>query len=140
MAVKDPAAVSNKWLKNLSQATTAITDGVQGVTVAPGISAAKQKQRWLNRIMESADKWATNVAGVSLSAWQDAMVNLGIPRIASGAQQKQGKYTAFAQQFLPYLESGATKINNMPKNSLSDSIAKATAQIQYNANFKYKKP
>lgn len=139
MATTDPAAITKKWLTNLSQATQSITDGVNSVTTAPGVTAAKAKQRWLNRVMESADKWATNVSKVSLAEWQSAMLNLGIGRIASGAQQKQDRYAKFATQFMPYLEAGKQKIAAMPKNTLSDSIAKSSAQIQYNANFKYNK-
>ena len=139
MATTDPAAITKKWLANISSATQSITDGVNAVTVAPGVTAAKNKQRWLNRIMESAEKWATNVASVSLQDWQSAMVNIGIGRISTGAQAKQGKYLAFSQQFMPYITAGKAKIDAMPKNSLGDSIAKATAQIQYNANFKFKK-
>lgn len=139
MATKDPSAITSKWLSNISGATASITAGVNAVTTAPGQSAAKQKQRWLNRIMESADKWAANVSSVSLSQWQEAMINVGIPRIASGAQAKQGKYLAFINQFMPFLESGSAKISAMPKNTLQDSIAKAGAQITYNASFKYRK-
>ena len=139
MGTTDPAAITTKWLSRIQASTQSITDGVNAVTTAPGVSAAKQKQRWLNRIMESADKWATNVASVSLSDWQSAMVNIGIGRISTGAQAKQGKYLAFSQQFMPYINAGKSKIDAMPKNSLGDSIAKASAQISYNASFKFKK-
>jgi len=131
----DPASATAKWVSNLSGATQHITAGVNSVTVAPGQRAAQQASYWLQRVQQSQQKWAARVAAVSLSEWQQAMINIGIPRIATGAQQKQAKYEAFAQKFFPYLAQGVAKVRAMPKNSLADSIARATAMIQHNAQY-----
>lgn len=138
MANLDPAAATAKWVANLSNATQAITTGVQGVTTAPGQAAARQVQTWLTRIQNSAQKWATNVAAVSLADWQDSMIKVGIPRIASGAQAKQGKYQAFATKFFPYLQTGVNQVRAMPKVTLQDGINRAVAMINHNAKFSNK--
>lgn len=135
MATLDPASATSKWVANLSAATQHIQAGVQGVTVAPGQKAAQAVQLWLSRIQQSAQKWQKNVAAVDLPTWQNAMIEYGIPRIAQGAQAKQGKYQAFATKFFPYLAQGVAKVKAMPKNSLADSINRAVTMIQHNAAY-----
>lgn len=135
MANLDPTKATAKWVTNLSNATQAITAGVNDVTVAPGQLAARQVNTWLARIQASAQKWAKNVGAVSLQEWQQAMINVGIPRIAQGAQANQGKYLAFAQSFYPYLSQGQAKVKQMPKVTLQDGINRAVAMIQHNAAY-----
>ena len=138
MARMDPTSATAKWVTNLSNSTQSITDGVNSVTTAPGQAAARQVQTWLARIQASAQKWATNTAAVSLQEWQQSMIQTGIPRIAQGAQAKQGKYQAFATKFFPYLATGVAQVKAMPKVTLQDGINRATAMIQHNAKFSNK--
>jgi hypothetical protein len=135
MARVTPEQATAKWLQRLSASSQQITDGVNGVTVAPGTKAAAAKDLWANRVMAAKDKWASRVASVSLTEWQSSMINVGIPRIAQGAQAKQGKVQDFMAQFLPYLDTGVAKVKAMPKGDLSSSIARASAMITHNANF-----
>ncbi len=132
----DAATASAKWLSHLSQATPEITAGVNRVTKAPGAAAAAQSQKWLARVTAAQAKWASRVGAVSLASWQQSMINVGIPRVAQGAQQKQDKFTTFMNQFLPFLQTGVTKIEQMPSTTLEDNINRATAMIRYNATFK----
>lgn len=134
----DPTSATAKWVNNLSNSTQAITDGVNSVTTAPGQAAARQVQTWLARVQASAQKWATNTAAVSLQDWQQSMITTGIPRIASGAQAKQGKYQAFATKFFPYLQTGVSQVKAMPKVTLQDGINRAVAMINHNAKFSNK--
>lgn len=127
---------TSKWVQHLSAATQQITDGVQRVNRAPGQAAAAQSQRWFARLTAAQDKWRTNVGRVSLQDWQNSMVNVGIPRIAQGAQAKQGKFTNFMQAFLPYLQTGVAKVDAMPNVTLEDAINRSTAMIRHNAAFK----
>ena len=136
MAKLNAQAATAKWVTNLSGSTAHITAGVNAVAVAPGVAAAASMQLWLQRIQQSAQKWAKNVGAVSLQDWQRAMTEYGIPRIAQGAQAKQGKYTKFATDFFPYLQQGMDKVNAMPKGDINASIARATAMIMHNNNYK----
>lgn len=131
----DPTAATAKWVSRMQAAGPQITEGVNAVTTAPGVAAAKQVNTWLAKIQASAQKWAKNVAAVSLSDWQTAMTQRGIPAISTGVTAKQGNYQAFAAKFFPYLAAGAATINAMPTDSLSASIAKASAQITYNSKY-----
>ncbi len=130
-----PEAATAKWTRNISAATQDITRGVQAVTTAPGQAAAAQSQKWLQNIQNSVGKWKSRVAAVSLADWQQSMINIGIPRIAQGAQQKQGKVTAFMQEFLPYLQTGVATVERMPSLSLEDNIQRAVAMIRHNSKF-----
>lgn len=132
----NPQDATTAWVNHLSQATARITSGVNAVTRPPGQAAAAQSQKWLARVTASQQKWQTNVGKVSLADWQQAMVNVGIPRIAQGAQAKQGKMQAFMAQYLPYLQQGVSRIDQMPNVTLEDGINRAVAMIRHNAAFK----
>lgn len=137
MPVKSTSAQATaKWLSGLQNATARMTAGAQAVQTAPGQAAAAASAKWLAKVTASQQKFATNVAKVSLQDWQNAYVTTGIPRVSQGAQQKQGKVTAFMDQFLPYLSAGLATIDKMPSTTLEDGIARATAMIRYNAKFK----
>ena len=138
MAKLNAQDATAKWVSNLSNATAAITRGVGSVTVAPGQAAANAATLWLQRIQQSQDKWKKNVSAVTLQDWQQAMNSYGIPRIAQGAQAKQGKYQKFAESFYPYLQTGMDKVKAMPKGDINASIARANAMIMHNQAFKGK--
>lgn len=130
-----PDAATAKWVRNISAATPDIQRGVQNVQQAPGVAAAAASQKWINNLTASVNKWKSRVSSVSLQSWQQSMLNVGVPRIAQGAQQKQGKMLSFQQQFLPYLQAGVQQIDALPNMTLEDGIARATAMIRYNAKF-----
>jgi len=112
-----------------------ITEGVNAVTVAPGVQAAKQAQTWIAKLQASVPKWTKNVAAVSLSDWQQAMITRGIPNISAGVTAKQGNYAAFAAKFYPYLAQGQAQVRAMPNVTLQDGINRAVAMINYNAKY-----
>lgn len=125
-----------KWLQNLSGAQDRMQTGALAVQTAPGVLAAKAADKWLARVTAAKSKYIARVQSVSLGDWQQSYINVGIPRVAQGAQAKQGKMLAFFDEFLPYLTRGAQTIDAMPAVTLEDGIARATAQIRYNAKFK----
>lgn len=131
-----PNQVAQKWQQRLSQSTQQITDGVNGVQQAPGAKAAQAKALWVQQVTAAADKWAARTGAVTLDAWKSAMINKGIPRVATGAQAATPKVEAFMTQFLPHVEAVAQRVRAMPKGGLANGIARATAQIQGNATFK----
>lgn len=132
----DPQAGTQKWVANLSNATTRMQAGAMRVSVAPGQLAAQAADKWLQRVTASKDKYKANSAAVSLQAWQNAYTNIGIPRVSQGAQAKQQKMTDFLASFLPHLQRGLDTIDKMPSTTLEDGIARATAMIRWNAKYK----
>lgn len=130
------AQATAKWLSGLGAATDRMTQGAQAVQKAPGIAAAAAADKWLQRVTQAKQKFATNVARVSLADWQNSYINIGIPRVAQGAQAKQAKVQSFFDEYLPYLTRGVATIDAMPSTTLEDGIARATAMIRYNSKFK----
>jgi len=124
------AQITTKWLTNYQGSTQAMTDGSNAVQTAPGVAAAAQQAFWLQRIQASANKWATNVAAVSLQDWKSSYQSLGIPRGQAGAQQKQGKYLTFITAYLAFLPGAVAQVKAMPKGNIQQSIARASAMIQ----------
>lgn len=129
----NPQEAADKWQRNLSAAGQAITSGINSVTVAPGQSAARNKAGYVQGVMDSQDKWARNVAAVPLTEWQQAMINKGVPRIASGAQQAVGDFTDFMGKLLPYQTQ---LVNSLPaRGGLEQNIARSAAFIRGMSNF-----
>lgn len=129
------AQATAKWVQNLSAATDRMTSGAQAVTKAPGIAAAAAADKWLAKVTAAKSKFATNVSRVSLASWQQSYIQVGIPRVAQGAQAKQAKVQSFMDEFLPYLQRGVATVDAMPSNTLEDGVARASAMIRYNAKF-----
>lgn len=125
MAKQTPEQIAANWAQRLGSSTQKITDGVQAVTVAPGQSAARAKDLWSQKIMESKDKWAANTAAVTLGDWQAAMVNKGVQRIASGANASQGKFANFMGELLPHIDR--VKGSLPARGDLEQNITRMTA-------------
>lgn len=104
MAMPDPTTAAAAWASRLSGSTEKIKAGIQAVTVAPGVAAARQKDVWLQNVTASAPKWATNTAAVSLQEWQTAAIEKGANRIGPGAQAAQAKMANFLGQLFPHIE------------------------------------
>jgi hypothetical protein len=131
----DPAAATQKWVTNLSNATPAMTAGVNRVQTSPGQAAARAADKWLAKVTQSKEKYQRRVGSVTLADWQNSMTQYGIPRVAQGAQAKQNKMQTFMAEYLPYLQTGVAQIDSMPKNTLEDGINRAVAMIRHNAGF-----
>lgn len=131
---RDPQTIANDWAARLAASGQKITDGIQAVTVAPGQAAARQKQTWVNQVTASADKWATNVAAVSLSDWQQAAITKGVQRIGPGAQASVGKFATFMSQLLPHIDSVK---NSLPaRGNLDQNIDRMVRFSRGMASFK----
>lgn len=130
-----PEMATEKWVANLSSATERMKAGAMALQTAPGALAAQAADKWLAKVTQARDKFARNSRAVTLAQWQQAYTTTGINRVAQGAQAKKSKVQDFQSQFLPYLAAGAATIDKMPTNTVEDGIAKAAAQIRYNAKF-----
>jgi hypothetical protein len=130
-----PQEGTTKWVNRLSAATADIQSGIAKVTTAPGQQAAQSYQKYQNNVQAAFPKWKNNVAAVSLSSWQ-ASATAGVQRVAAGAQQKQGKYNDFANQFYPYLDQQVAKVKSMPNATFEDRVQRAVAMMRGNAAFK----
>jgi hypothetical protein len=93
-ALPSAAAAAQAWQSGFGNAGTKWAAGINSVQVAPGIAAAAAKDRYVSGVTQNADKFAANVASVSLQDWKSMAVNKGQARLASGATAGAPKYQA----------------------------------------------
>jgi len=138
MAKLSPRETAEKHARNLKGATQYITAGVDRVEVAPGILAAKKKdkmQRNLNKALDSG-KWERRVASVPLPDWKKAMKEKGIPRISAGVDASMEKTTEFFGQLFVHQDVIAGELDGMADVTLDDGINKAIHNMRRMADFK----
>lgn len=131
-----PEQIQEKWATRLSGATAEIAAGIDRVTVAPGQKAAAKKDKWLQNVQASADKWASRVGGVSLEAWKQAAKTIGVQRIATGAQAKKGKFGAFIREFQPHLDQLQSKLDTMPDTTFEQRMQRMVEAARHNHGFR----
>ena|SRR5439155_25232191 len=134
----DPKTVADRWVQRLGASTDKIRQGVQAVTTSPTQAAAAAVNTWQQRLADpkTAQKYVASLSRVSTADWQNAMLNKGLNRIASGAAAAHDKFMNFLSQFLPFEANIAQQVRNMPKATLDDRINRAVAQIRGNAAFR----
>lgn len=128
-----PDQIAAQWASRLAASGQRITDGVNAVTVAPGQAAARQKAVWQQNTANAADKWASRVASVPLSDWQQAMTAKGVQRIGTGAQAAQPKFAQFMGQLLPHIAQVQGTLP--PRGDLSANIQRMVQFTQGMAKF-----
>ena len=113
MSVKaNPTDAANAWVTGMQGAGAKYTAGVQAVKVAPGQLAASRADLWAQQVANAKSKFASNVAKVTLSQWQDAAANKGAQRLGTGATAAQPKFAAFMTSFIPTL---STIVSGLPQ-------------------------
>jgi len=140
MANLTPQQFAEKHIRRTKAAMEDMRIGVQNVTVSPTIKAAAKADKMKARLIEAIDsgKWAEGLRRVTLEQWKDKMLKLGIARVGQGLDENRGKIEAFASELLPYIDSGANKINSMPDVTLEDSIQRMAEWSRYMSKFKRK--
>lgn len=131
--------VAQKWRNNTTAATASIEAGVRGVTESPTVKAARRKEAYKEGVRRAADDgtWERGLLSVSRDDWVQAMLTKGIPRIATGVAAAEGEFASFMGEFLPHVNAGRDAINrSMPRGGLEQNIARATAMMRHNAQFK----
>lgn len=136
--MKSPDQVARKWASRLGQASEAIKQGVQATTVNPAERAAAAQDRYVSGVQRAVatGKYQRGLRRVSLQSWQDAMINKGLPRVASGATAALPKVTAFLEKWLPYEEQLKQKLQSMPRGDLQQNIARMVTAVEHNAAFR----
>ena len=137
-AVKANATdAANAWSTGMGAAGPKYTAGIMAVKTAPGQLAAAAKDRYVAGVNNNVNKYAANVAKVTLPAWQELASGKGAQRLASGATAALPKVQAFMQGFLPVLTG---IVNSLPPRgdfnaNLGRFTAYATALHNQAGNF-----
>lgn len=120
---------ADKWGRRLKSATTDIRNGVERVTEAPGVKAARQSDKMLAGIQQaiSDGRWQRAVANVTLEDWKSATLEKGIGRIAAGVDSALPKQIQMAEKLLAAVDSVNGQVQNMPDTTLDDRINRMVA-------------
>lgn len=137
--MKNASEVARKWASRLGAAGESIRQGVQAVTVNPAERAAARQDAYIAGVQRAvADgRYLRGLRRTTLQGWQDAMVNKGLPRIASGATAAIPKFQAFMEKWIPHEEALKAKLANQPRGDLQQNIARAVMAMEHNAQFRY---
>lgn len=132
--------VAQNWVNGLTNATQKMTAGVGRVTTSPGQSAAASLQKWVNALSNPAiqQKWATQVGAVSLVSWQNAMTEVGIPRVSQGAQAKQAKFAAAMVPLLRFIDQGVAQVKQLDNSTYAAREQRMLTFVRYMRT--YQKP
>lgn len=132
----NPTQIADKWASRLSGATAEITAGIDRVTVAPGQKAAAKADKWLMNVQAAADKWKSRVGGVTLEEWKKAAKEIGVQRVAQGAQSKKGKFASFITEFGTHLDALDSKLASMPDTTFEQRLQRMVTAARHNHDFK----
>lgn len=132
MAKVTPEEYAEKWGRRMKGSTEDIRRGVEKVTTAPGVAAAKAQILMLQKLTEAINSglWAARVSAISLEDWKKAFTDLGINRISAGVDAALPKQAAMASKLLAAVDSAAAKANAMPKGTIEDSINRMTTYVR----------
>lgn len=136
---KSPQSVAQKWVNNLSNATTSIREGVEAVTTAPTEKAAARSDAYVAGVQRAVQdgKWQNGLRRVTLADWQRSMLDKGLTRVASGASAAKPKMEEFLSDFLPFVEQGKAAIDReLPRGDAEQNIQRAVAMMRHNMKFK----
>lgn len=120
---------AEKWGRNLKNSTQDIRTGVEAVTTAPGVKAAKKADKYLAGIQRAVSDgtWQKRVSAVTLQDWQEKTINKGIGRIAQGVDSAQSKQVQMAEKLLAAIDSVKAKVDGMPDTTLDDRLNRMVA-------------
>lgn len=133
-----PEEGATKLIDRARAAAPHIADQVRKVTVAPTEKAADKLDKMEANFLEAirSGKVERGMRRVSLSDWQAAMVEKGVPRIVPGLEASRSKIVEFNRQFYPYLERVQAEVAAMPDTTLEDSIQRMITNVRKISEFK----
>lgn len=127
----NPTVAAQNWASRLGAATQAYTDGVNGVTVAPGQLAAAAKNLWLQNTQAAVNRFAANSAAVQLPAWQQAAISKGAPRLGTGATAAQPKMEQVFAKLFPAIRAA---VGALPARGTIDQNIERSRQFALKMN------
>lgn len=118
---------AEKWGRRLKGSTQDIQRGIERVTEAPGVAAARQQNVMLQNLQARvADgTWARNVAAVSAQSWKDSALKKGLQRIGAGVDAAQPAAAQMAQTLLANIDAAVAETNRTARGDLQANIQRA---------------
>lgn len=136
MAVQTAEELVRRWYEGIRspQAKAKYIQGVNAVTESPMAAAATTAKLdyYRRRCEESVTSGyrARRLLAVPLSRYKENAVNIGAPRIQSGADKGVPKMQAFAARFLPVYAQIKQRVRQMPSGGIDEALAKVRVSIE----------
>ena len=130
----DSATAAQDWATSLGNKTAKIQAGINRVTQSPGQKAVAQADKYIQGVQAGLPKWKTKLQALTVGDWQQAAL-AGVPRVAQGAQAKQGKMQAALEKNFAMMTPILARIDGMPTTTIAQRIQKSSAfqQAMYDA-------
>ena len=139
---KTPDEMLSNWKKRLSAAHDDFVKAVDMVKEAPGVAAARNKSNWVAAMTDvhTQDRWAKNVASVSLDTWKERMKNKGWSALQNAVTNvDESKMKAFYTWLIDAENAVLADVSKMPNLTFENRLARATTWIRGMHTKKYKK-
>jgi hypothetical protein len=129
--------VLQKWKTNTGGATNAYKAGVMAVTTNPAQLAAQAVDKYVAGVQEAiqSGKYQRGLGRVTLQSWQQAAINVGAGRLASGVQKGEQKMNGFLTQFLPFQQAVTASVRAMPSTTPEDREQRMLEQVRRTRKF-----
>lgn len=142
MAKLSPQEYADKWARRLSGATEDIRRGIERVTEAPGMAAARAKELMKQKLIQALDDgtWEAQVKSVTLEEWKKQAAGKGVERIASGVNAAKDKQVPMAEKLLAAVDATVAEVNKTPRGDLESNITRMTTFARGMAKRKIRRP
>lgn len=130
MKRKDVGKIVDRQIQGVAQKADKIREGINAVTVSPGVKAAEQIDKLVQNFMAAVSDGTLETAlrGVDLEEWKTSAL-AGVARIGPGMERKRATIEAFHAELQDYQLRYTQEIERMPSTTLEDS------RMRMNANF-----
>jgi hypothetical protein len=124
MAKVNATEYAEKWGRRMKGSTEDMRRGIEKVTVAPGVMAAKQVDLMKAKLIKSIEDgtWARNVAKLGVEDWKKLMIDKGINRVSAGVDAAAGNQVVMAEKLLAAVDASVAEVNKTPRGTLEDNI------------------
>lgn len=132
------ADIVEKQISNVGSSVERYKRGIEQCPVNPMQRAAEAIPRYLQGVQEavSSGYLAKRLNETPVADWKSNSIGKGANRLLSGIQAAKPKMLKFWQAFVPHLQEGQRMLEGMPRGGLENGIARATAMIRHNAEFR----
>lgn len=126
-----PQEWAEKWATRMQGATTAMSKGVDRVTISPGERAAAAKEKYRQRVLASLDDgtYEAGNRGYSPEEWKRAYKEKGIPRVSSGATSAKPKVQRYAEVAGPIARESSDQCAAMPNTNDAEALQRVAVNM-----------
>lgn len=135
-----PQQITDQWSNRMKGSVSRIQTGIDNVTESPMQKAAAQQSKMINNLTQAVNsgRWAAGLNNVTLADWKNITKTKVASSLAAGVDNAKNKHLRFANYLVNTVNGALSAINQMPRMTIDDNIARATAMMRYMHDNAYK--